>query len=70
MNWVEIVSAILGLSCVFLAGRGSKYNFWVGYVYNIFLFSLFWHQHLYTGRERPLPGQRHLVPDQLETKIQ
>ena len=40
MSWVEIVSAVLGLSCVFLAGRGSKYNFWVGYVYNVFLFIL------------------------------
>ena len=49
MSWVEIVSAVLGLSCVFLAGRGSKYNFWVGYVYNIFLFTLFWHQHLYSA---------------------
>ena len=49
MTWVEIVSAILGLSCVFLAGRGSKYNFWVGYVYNIFLFMLFWNQHLYSA---------------------
>jgi nicotinamide mononucleotide transporter len=49
MTWVEIISAVLGLSCVFLAGRGSKYNFWVGYVYNIFLFMLFWHQHLYSA---------------------
>ena len=49
MNWIEIISAVLGLSCVFLAGRGSKYNFWVGYVYNIFLFILFWHQHLYSA---------------------
>jgi len=49
MSWIEIVSAILGLSCVFLAGRGSKYNFWVGYVYNIFLFVLFWRQHLYSA---------------------
>ena len=49
MSWVEIVSAILGLSCVFLAGRGSKYNFWVGYVYNVFLFILFWRQHLYSA---------------------
>jgi len=49
MSWVEIVSALLGLSCVFLAGRGSKYNFWVGYVYNIFLFCLFWNQHLYSA---------------------
>ena len=49
MSWVEIISAVLGLSCVFLAGRGSKYNFWVGYVYNIFLFVLFWRQHLYSA---------------------
>ena len=49
MSWVEIVSALLGLSCVFLAGRGSKYNFWVGYAYNIFLFALFWRQHLYSA---------------------
>ena len=49
MSWVEIISAILGLSCVFLAGRGSKYNFWVGYVYNVFLFILFWRQHLYSA---------------------
>ena len=49
MTWVEIVSAVLGLSCVFLAGRGSKYNFWVGYAYNIFLFVLFWNQHLYSA---------------------
>lgn len=49
MTWVEIVSAVLGLSCVFLAGRNSKYNFYVGYVYNIFLFVLFMHQHLYSA---------------------
>lgn len=49
MSWVEIISALLGLSCVFLAGRNSKYNFWIGYAYNIFLFCLFWHQHLYSA---------------------
>lgn len=49
MTWIEIISALLGLSCVFLAGRNSKYNFWVGYIYNIFLFFLFWHQHLYSA---------------------
>lgn len=49
MNWMEIISAVLGLSCVFLAGRNSKYNFWVGYVYNIFLFFLFYRQHLYSA---------------------
>lgn len=49
MSWMEIVSAVLGLSCVFLAGRNRKSNFWVGYVYNIFLFLLFWRQHLYSA---------------------
>ena len=49
MIWVEIISAALGLSCVFLAGRNSKYNFYVGYVYNAFLFVLFLHQHLYSA---------------------
>ena len=49
MTWIEIISAVLGLTCVFLAGRNSKYNFWVGYVYNIFLFILFWRQHLYSS---------------------
>lgn len=49
MNWWEIISAVLGLSCVFLAGRGRKANFWVGYVYNVFLFILFWRQNLYSA---------------------
>lgn len=49
MNWIEVISALLGLCCVFLAGRGSKYNFYLGYVYNIFLFILFWRQHLYSA---------------------
>lgn len=49
MSWVEIISAVLGLSCVFLAGRNSKYNFYIGYVYNIFLFVLFLHNHLYSA---------------------
>ena len=49
MTWIEIISAVLGLTCVFLAGRNSKVNFWVGYIYNIFLFVLFWRQHLYSA---------------------
>lgn len=49
MNWWEIISAALGLSCVFLAGRGRKANFYVGYIYNIFLFVLFWKQSLYSA---------------------
>ena len=46
MNWTDLISSVLGLTCVVLAGRQSKYNFWVGYLYNIFLFILFWKQHL------------------------
>ena len=49
MNWWEIISAVLGLSCVFLAGRGKKANFYVGYIYNVFLFILFWRQNLYSA---------------------
>lgn len=49
MNWWEIISAVLGLTCVGLAGRNSRYNFWVGYVYNIFLFLLFWKQSLFAA---------------------
>ncbi|MBQ1648675.1 MAG: nicotinamide mononucleotide transporter, partial [Bacteroidales bacterium] len=46
---IDLIASVLGLTCVFLAGRNSKYNFWVGYVYNIFLFILFWRQHLYSA---------------------
>ena len=49
MSTVEIISAVLGLSTVVLAGRNSEKNFWVGYAYNIFLFILFLHQHLYAA---------------------
>ena len=45
-NWIDLVSSLLGLACVFLAGRGSKYNFWVGYLYTAALFVLFWQKHL------------------------
>lgn len=43
----ELVSVLLGLSCVFLAGKGKVLNFWFGYFYNIFLFILFAGKHLY-----------------------
>ncbi len=32
-----------------MAGRNCKYNFWVGYLYNILLFVLFWQRHLYSA---------------------
>ena len=44
-----MISAVLGLSCVVLAGRRLVANFWVGYVYNIFLFILFLYNGLYAS---------------------
>lgn len=49
MNWLDLISSILGLTCVVLAGRNSKYNFWVGYLYTIALFFLFWNRSLYAN---------------------
>ena len=46
---IDLVSSILGLTCVFLAGRNSKYNFWVGYLYTAALFFLFWNKNLYAS---------------------
>ena len=49
MNPLDVISAVLGLVCVFLAGRNSKYNFWVGYLYTAALFLLFWNKNLYAS---------------------
>ena len=46
---MDLVSSLLGLTCVFLAGRNSKYNFWVGYLYTAALFFLFWNKNLYAS---------------------
>ena len=46
---IDLVASLLGLCCVFLAGRNSKYNFWVGYLYTIALFLMFWNKHLYAS---------------------
>lgn len=46
MNWLDLLCSILGITCVVLAGRNSKYNFWVGYLYTIALFALFWQNNL------------------------
>ena len=46
---IDFVSSLLGLTCVFLAGRNSKYNFWVGYLYTAALFLLFWNKNLYAN---------------------
>lgn len=49
VSWLELCGVVAGLTCVVLAGRNSKFNFWVGYLYNILLFMLFWKQHLYSA---------------------
>ena len=49
LNWLDIVASALGLACVVLAGRNSKYNFWVGYLYTAALFFLFWNKNLYAS---------------------
>ena len=46
---VDLISSLLWLTCVFLAGRNSKYNFWVGYLYTAALFFLFWNRNLYAN---------------------
>lgn len=46
---LDLVTSILGLSCVLLAARKSKYNFWIGYLYNITLFIMFWNRSLYAS---------------------
>ena len=46
---IDVITSVLGLSCVFLAGRNSKYNFWVGYLYTAALFVMFWNKNLYAS---------------------
>ena len=46
---IDLTASVLGLTCVFLAGRNSKYNFWVGYLYTAALFVLFWERNLYSN---------------------
>ena len=46
---IDLIASILGLTCVFLAGRNSKYNFWVGYLYTTALFLMFWNKNLYAS---------------------
>lgn len=49
MNWIDLITSALGLTCVFLAGRNSKYNFWAGYLYTAALFLLFLQKDLYAS---------------------
>ena len=46
---IDLVTSVLGLTCVFLAGRNNKYNFWVGYLYTVALFLMFWNKNLYAS---------------------
>ena len=46
---IDLMSAVVGLTVVFLAGRNSKYNFYVGYLYTALLFFMFWQKHLYAN---------------------
>ena len=46
---IDLLSAVVGLTTVFLAGRNSKYNFYVGYLYTFLLFFMFWQKHLYAN---------------------
>ncbi|MGM9753669.1 MAG: nicotinamide riboside transporter PnuC [Candidatus Cryptobacteroides sp.] len=46
---IDVITSVLGLTCVFLAGRNSKYNFWVGYLYTAALFVMFWNKNLYAS---------------------
>ncbi len=46
---IDLLTSVFGLTCVILAGRNSKYNFWVGYVYTLLLFFMFLNKHLYAN---------------------
>ena len=46
---IDLITSLFGLTCVLLAGRNSKYNFWVGYLYTTALFFMFWNKNLYAS---------------------
>ena len=49
VSLLETISVVSGLLCVFLATRAKVANFWVGYIYNILLFMLFYQKGLYSS---------------------
>jgi len=49
VSLLEIISVLSGLTCVYLATRAKVANFWMGYVYNILLFFLFYQKGLYSS---------------------
>ncbi len=46
---IDLLSSLFGLATVFLAGRNSRYNFYVGYVYTALLFFMFLQKNLYAN---------------------
>ena len=46
---IDLLSAVFGLTTVFLAGRNRKSNFYIGYVYTALLFFMFWQKNLYAN---------------------
>ena len=46
---IDMLSAIFGLTTVFLAGRNRKSNFYIGYFYTALLFMMFWQKNLYAN---------------------
>ena len=46
---IDLLSAVVGLTTVFLAGRNKKSNFYVGYAYTVLLFFIFWQKNLYAN---------------------
>jgi len=49
VSLIEILSVVTGLTCVYLATRAKVANFWMGYLYNIMLFILFYQKGLYSS---------------------
>lgn len=49
VSLLEFIAVVSGLSCVYLATRAKVANFWVGYLYNILLFMLFYQKGLYSS---------------------
>ncbi|MBE6245093.1 MAG: nicotinamide mononucleotide transporter [Bacteroidales bacterium] len=46
---LEVTSTVCGLLCVLLAVKGKVANFWVGYIYNIVLFLMFYQKRAYSS---------------------
>ncbi len=49
VSLIEILSVASGLTCVYLATKAKVANFWMGYLYNILLFILFYQKGLYSS---------------------